>query len=105
MRSSLGHQVTGKLLGSTTQMERHKTAAFSESFRYSTSKCWNNIPPSIRNARSVAVFNLKLKRFLSVHQIGQGNLRHDTSVILGCYFFAKMRFGFVPDTIISYAIF
>lgn len=61
-------------------IQRHCTAAFRGSFRYSASKCWNNIPPPIRDLKSIFSFKHKLKIFLLVHQNNQ-ELRQDTSAI------------------------
>jgi hypothetical protein len=43
---------------------QHSTAAFRGSFRYSATKCWNNIPPPIRNCRTVSSFKLQYKQYL-----------------------------------------
>ena len=48
---------------------RHSTAAFRGSFRYSATKCWNNIPPPIRNATSVNSFKDKYKKYLLLQQL------------------------------------
>lgn len=50
---------------------RHKTAAFRGSFRYSATKCWNNLPPPIRQCKSKLAFKLKLKKHLLSMQILQ----------------------------------
>jgi hypothetical protein len=42
----------------------HNTAAFRGSFRYSATKCWNNIPPPIRLSCSVGSFKDKYKKHL-----------------------------------------
>jgi hypothetical protein len=42
----------------------HCSAAFRGSFRYSASKCWNNIPPPIRSSTSVVSFRVKYKSYL-----------------------------------------
>lgn len=47
---------------------RHRTAAFRGSFRYAATKCWNNIPPPIKKAKSSVTFKVKLKEFLLLHQ-------------------------------------
>lgn len=61
--------------------QRHSSAAFRGSFRYAASKCWNNIPPPIRNLQSIHGFRLKLKKNLFAHQKGEESLRNDTSAI------------------------
>lgn len=43
---------------------RHSTAAFRGSFRYAATKCWNNLPPPIKECNSVACFKQKLKKYL-----------------------------------------
>ena len=49
----------------------HKTAAFRGSFRYSATKCWNNIPPPIRDSSSVNTFKLKYKKHLLMLQMNK----------------------------------
>lgn len=61
--------------------ERHGTAAFRGSFRYAATRCWNNIPPPIRNSQSIFGFKLKLKKFICDHQKMQAPLKNDTSAI------------------------
>lgn len=61
--------------------QRHSSACFRGSFRYAASKCWNNIPPPIRNLLSLHYFKFKLKKFLFDHQKDQESLRCDTSVL------------------------
>lgn len=46
------------------EVHRHKTVAFTGSFRYSATKCWNNIPPPIRKLKSKHTFKIKIKTFL-----------------------------------------
>lgn len=49
----------------------HSTAAFRGSFRFAATKCWNDIPPPLKNINSIYLFRLKLKQhFLSI-QINQ----------------------------------
>jgi hypothetical protein len=60
---------------------RHASAAFRGSFRYVATKCWNNIPPPIRNLQNVHSFKSKLKMFLFNHQKNQETCRLDTSCI------------------------
>ena len=43
---------------------KHVTAAFRGSFRYAATKCWNNIPPPIRNCVSIHTFKRKYKAYL-----------------------------------------
>lgn len=51
-------------LDSRLMCPQHKTAAFRGSFRYSATKCWNNIPPPIKQSSSVSSFKLKYKNYL-----------------------------------------
>lgn len=44
------------------------SAAFRGSFRYAATKCWNNIPPPIRDLTNIFTFKIKLKRFLLIAQ-------------------------------------
>lgn len=60
---------------------RHSSAAFRGSFRYAATKCWNNIPPPIKNLNSIHSFRIRLKRFLCDHQIKEEIQRNDTSAI------------------------
>jgi hypothetical protein len=46
----------------------HRTAAFRGSFRYAATKCWNNLPPPIKNAVSVKSCKQKFKRHLIILQ-------------------------------------
>lgn len=66
---------------SLLRTERHSSAAFRGSFRYAATKCWNNIPPPIRNLQSMYGFRNKLKKFLFSHQKSEENLMIDTSAI------------------------
>lgn len=59
----------------------HNTTAFKGSFRYSSTKCWNNIPPPIRNMQTVHGFRSRLKVFLLEHQISEENLRLESNAI------------------------
>lgn len=45
-------------------MHVHKTVGFTGSFRYQATKCWNNVPPPIRAARSKYSFKNQFKTFL-----------------------------------------
>lgn len=47
---------------------RHRTTAFRGSFRYLASKCWNNIPPPIRDCKCKTKFKTELKKFSFVSQ-------------------------------------
>jgi hypothetical protein len=58
---------------------RHASAAFRGSFRYAATKCWNNLPPPIRDLKSRYSFKINVKKHLFEHQKSQGNLKHDTS--------------------------
>lgn len=46
------------------EMQSHRTTAFRGSFRYQATKCWNNIPPPIRQLTSVYTFQKRLTSFL-----------------------------------------
>ena len=46
----------------------HRTVAFEGSFRYQATKCWNNIPPPIRELTSKMSFKKHMKIFLLEHQ-------------------------------------
>lgn len=48
---------------------QHQTAAFRGSFRYAATKCWNNLPPPIRNSKSAASFKRSLQLYLLNEQI------------------------------------
>lgn len=48
----------------------HRTAAFRGSFRYAATKCWNNIPPPIRNCKSKSRFKVVYKAYLLELQKG-----------------------------------
>lgn len=62
-------------------VQKHKTASFRGSFRYSASKCWNNIPPPIRNTKSFHNYKVKLKNYILQSQQKHENSLHDVSVI------------------------
>lgn len=59
----------------------HRSAAFRGSFRYAATKCWNNIPPPVRNLQTVLSFRLHLKKYITTHQSKEETLKHDTSAI------------------------
>jgi hypothetical protein len=42
----------------------HHSAAFRGSFRFAATKCWNDLPPPIRNSCTKVTFKLRLKKFL-----------------------------------------
>jgi hypothetical protein len=44
--------------------QKHSTAAFRGSFRYSATKCWNNIPPPLRCCRTLRSFKFNFKKYL-----------------------------------------
>lgn len=62
-------------------VQKHKTASFRGSFRYAASRCWNNIPPPIRNTQSFLKYKSKLKEYILRCQQSQENFVHDVSVI------------------------
>ncbi|CAG9137745.1 unnamed protein product [Plutella xylostella] len=43
---------------------KHSTAAFRCSFRYASCKCWNNLPPPIRDLKKASTFKQRLKLHL-----------------------------------------
>lgn len=43
---------------------RYRTAAFRGSFQYAATKCWNNLPPPVRNAKSLFTFKKLYKNYL-----------------------------------------
>lgn len=45
-------------------MHTHKTVGFTGSFRYQATKCWNNIPPPLRAAKSKYTFKTQIKSAL-----------------------------------------
>lgn len=61
--------------------EPHSTAAFRGSFRYAATKCWNNIPPPIRNIKSLGTFRTHLRKFLIDSQKTLGMTITNTSII------------------------
>lgn len=61
--------------------QRHYSASFRGSFRYAAAKCWNNIPPPIRDLQSVNGFRSKLKMFLTCHQKEFGHLQNEISIL------------------------
>lgn len=59
---------------------KHRTAAFRGGFKYRASKCWNDIPPPLRNIISKATFKRKLKQYLLSIQIEvAGNIHSSQS--------------------------
>jgi hypothetical protein len=50
------------------QFPRHRSAAFKGSFRYRATKCWNNIPPPIREIKNKNNFKLKYRMHLLKNQ-------------------------------------
>lgn len=60
---------------------RHCSAAFRGSFKYAATRCWNNIPPPIRDCRSKHAFNQKLKQFILLKQREYENIAVDLSII------------------------
>lgn len=43
---------------------RHSTAAFRGSFRYSATKCWNNIPPPLQSSQTLESFRRNYKKYI-----------------------------------------
>lgn len=52
-------------------MKKHQSAAFRGSFDFAATKCWNNLPPPIRNLNTVNSFRIKYKEFLLDVQLKQ----------------------------------
>lgn len=48
---------------------QHSTTAFRGSFRYAATKCWNNIPPPLRNCSTLKSFKVNYKKYLLNIQI------------------------------------
>lgn len=49
----------------------HRTVAFRGSFRFQATKCWNDLPPPIRNLSSKLTFKKHLKQhLLNIQKIG-----------------------------------
>ena len=46
------------------EIPQYNTTAFRGSFRYNASKIWNNIPPPIRNIKTIGTFKKKYKTYL-----------------------------------------
>lgn len=46
----------------------HRTAAFRGSFKYAATKCWNNLPPPLRNLTTKSSFKKQYKRILLIGQ-------------------------------------
>lgn len=42
---------------------KHRTAAFRGSFRYAATKCWNDLPPPIRNLNSKYTFKKEIRKY------------------------------------------
>lgn len=74
---------TRSLRRCSTQLstQYHRTTAFRGSFRYAASKCWNNIPPPIRDLQSIHGFKYKLKKFLLDHQKQCEDLKNELSFL------------------------
>lgn len=49
----------------------HGSAAFRGSFRFAATKCWNDIPPPLRNINNINLFKIKLKRHIFALQVDQ----------------------------------
>ncbi|CAG4985388.1 unnamed protein product [Colias eurytheme] len=43
---------------------RHHTTAFRGGFRYNATKCWNDIPPPLKQIKSISNFRLKYKKHI-----------------------------------------
>ncbi|KAL4705274.1 hypothetical protein ACJJTC_009382 [Scirpophaga incertulas] len=47
---------------------KHRTTAFRGSWSYSSTKCWNNIPPPLRDLKTVRTFRIRFKQYLLTQQ-------------------------------------
>lgn len=43
---------------------KHRTVAFRGSFRFASSKCWNDLPPPLRTLQSIFSFRNKVRKYL-----------------------------------------
>lgn len=48
--------------------QKHRTVAFRGSFRFAATRCWNDLPPPLRDLKSVHAFKFKLKKILVSNQ-------------------------------------
>lgn len=60
---------TPRTIRPVLSLQRHRSAAFRGSFRYQATKCWNNIPPPIRNIKSKYTFKISYKKYLFKGQV------------------------------------
>ncbi|KAF9815861.1 hypothetical protein SFRURICE_009759 [Spodoptera frugiperda] len=70
-----------RLLSRTERLIQRVQNACARSFRYAASKCWNNIPPPIRNLQTTFSFKRKLKEFIFNSQIESETINIDISFI------------------------
>ncbi|KAF9803255.1 hypothetical protein SFRURICE_007101 [Spodoptera frugiperda] len=70
-----------RLLSRTERLIQRVQNACARSFRYAASKCWNNIPPPIRNLQTTFSFKRKLKEFIINSQIESETINIDISFI------------------------
>ncbi|CAG4929266.1 unnamed protein product [Colias eurytheme] len=61
-RSALSYQTRSAF--QKLAIPRHHSAGFKGSFRYSATKCWNNLPPPLRNLRNKENFRRKYRNHL-----------------------------------------
>jgi hypothetical protein len=47
----------------------HRTSAFRGSFRFAAAKCWNDLPPPIRNCKSIGSFKVHLRNHILQVQV------------------------------------
>ncbi|XP_063377522.1 uncharacterized protein LOC134664707 [Cydia fagiglandana] len=67
----------------------YRAAAFRGSFRYAATKCWNDIPPPVREAKSIQQFKSRLKKLYMNNQKEFENI-HVTSPVRDA--FIKLTF-------------
>lgn len=66
-RSSLPHY-RDRSCSFPLRIPSYRTAAFRGSFKYSATKCWNNLPPPFRDMPNRLTFKIKYKSFLLAEQ-------------------------------------
>ena len=69
-RRGRGGDSGSRVVSCPLKLPSFRTAAFRGSFKYAASKCWNNLPPPIRELNSVISFKKTLKQYLINHQKG-----------------------------------
>jgi hypothetical protein len=57
-----------RMCTSILSIARHRTMAFRGSFRYAASRCWNDLPPPVRELKTVQTFKKQLKKHMLLIQ-------------------------------------